>query len=98
VNFEGWIGCVRRWLEEAGERLPPDCDRDRLARFVLTVMEGAVMQARAAASVEHYDASVAQLRAHFDLLLARGQRPQRRPAKPPTKKKPARNRNRRGTR
>jgi TetR/AcrR family transcriptional repressor of nem operon len=75
ANFEGWIGCVRKWLEDAGDRLPADCDRDQLARFVLTVMEGAVMQARAAASVEHYDASVAQLRAHFDLLLARGSKP-----------------------
>lgn len=67
-NFEGWIASVKRWLDDAGDRLPRDTDRDQLARFVLTVMEGGVMQARAAGSPEPYDHSVAQLRAYFDCL------------------------------
>ena len=36
----------------------------------LSVMEGAVMQARARKSLEPFDASVAELRRYFDLLLA----------------------------
>lgn len=70
-NFAAWTSVVARWLGEAGERLPPDTDRAALARFVLTVMEGAVMQARAAGSIAPFDASVAELRRHFDLLAER---------------------------
>lgn len=70
LNFANWAKAVRRWLDEAGGRLPADVDRERLARFVLTVMEGAIMQARAAGSLEPFDASVAELRAYFDRLVA----------------------------
>lgn len=68
-HFDGWCAEVRGWLEAAGDRLPPDVDRARLSRFVLTVMEGAIMQARAHGSLEKFDASVAQLRDCFDRLL-----------------------------
>jgi AcrR family transcriptional regulator len=69
-NFEGWHSTVRSWLEAAGDRLPASVDRDQLAVFVLTVLEGGIMQARAAQSPAPYDASVAQLRAYLDLLLS----------------------------
>lgn len=79
-NFGNWIAAVKTWLDAAGDRLPPDIDREQLARFVLTVMEGGIMQSRAADSLAPYDASVAQLRAYFDVLcerarLARAQPP-----------------------
>jgi len=70
-NFDGWSAYVRRWLGDAGDRLPGDLDRDQLAATVLTVMEGGLMQARSSRSAAAYDASVGQLRAYFDLLLAR---------------------------
>lgn len=70
-NFDGWSSYVRRWLDDAGDRLPRDLDRDQLASTVLTVMEGGLMQARSSRSAAAYDASVGQLRAYFDLLLAR---------------------------
>jgi TetR/AcrR family transcriptional repressor of nem operon len=70
-NFENWAGMVAAWLEAAGDRLPSDCDRMRLARFVLTVMEGGLMQARAAGDLRPFDESVAELRGYFDLLEAR---------------------------
>jgi|ERR1051326_3774120 AcrR family transcriptional regulator len=73
-NFDGWIASVRAWLEAAGDRLPRDIDRAALAQFILTVMEGGVMQSRAACSPEPYDNSVAQLRAYFELLLSRAKR------------------------
>jgi hypothetical protein len=45
--------------------------------FVLTVMEGAVMQARAHRSLAPYDACVRQLRLHLDALAAAPGRPGR---------------------
>ena len=68
-NFDAWTGAVRDCLEAAGDRLPPDTDRRALAEFVLTVMEGAVMQARTHRDVAYFDRAVAQLRRHFDLLM-----------------------------
>lgn len=68
ANFDGWIAGVRKWLDDAGDRLPRDLDRTQLARFVLTVMEGGQMQAKAQKSIEGYDASVTQLRKYFDCL------------------------------
>ena len=41
--------------------------RRRSATFVLTVMEGGVMQATAERAIERYDDSVRHLRAYFDL-------------------------------
>lgn len=62
ANFEGWRRWIRTCLEDAADRLPPDADPGELATFVLTVMEGAVMQARAARSIEPFDASIRRLR------------------------------------
>jgi TetR/AcrR family transcriptional regulator, transcriptional repressor for nem operon len=70
-NFENWASIVAAWLEGAGDRLPRACDRMRLARFVLTVMEGGLMQARAAGDLKPFDESVAELREYFGLLETR---------------------------
>lgn len=68
LNFEGWRVAVRGFLEDAGDRLPRELDRDQLATQVLTVMEGAVMLARSYRSLAHFDAAVAMLRDHFTRL------------------------------
>ena len=70
VNFDGWRAQVKTCLDAAGDRLPADLDTARLAAFVLTVMEGGVMQARTYRSLEPYDACVAMLRDYFDRLEA----------------------------
>lgn len=70
VNFRNWASGIERWLDDAAERLPRDCDRARLSRFILTVMEGGIMQARTSNSLEPFDDSVAVLRDHFDRLLS----------------------------
>jgi TetR/AcrR family transcriptional repressor of nem operon len=67
-NFENWAGRVEGWLDAAGDALPRDLDRAQLARFVLTVMEGGLMQARAAGNLAPFDDSVAVLRDHFSRL------------------------------
>lgn len=68
LNFRNWASVIRGWLEAAGDRLPPTVDRDQLSRFILTVMEGGIMQARAAGNLTPFDESVAQLRAYLELL------------------------------
>lgn len=73
-NFAQWCEVVRGWLDAAGDRLPHDLDRRALARFVLTVMEGGLMQARAARDASPFDASVRQLRTYFELLQQKAAR------------------------
>jgi AcrR family transcriptional regulator len=72
-NFSHWTGIIEGWLAEAGPALPRDCDRSGLARLILTVMEGGIMQARAAGTVLPFDQSVNQLRAYFTGLTIQAQ-------------------------
>lgn len=69
-NFENWTSAVERCLEGAGNRMPVGTDQRALAQFVLTAMEGGVMQARTHRDVSYFDRAIAQLRAHFVLLEA----------------------------
>jgi TetR/AcrR family transcriptional regulator, transcriptional repressor for nem operon len=84
-NFENWARRVERWLDSARDRLPSDVDRHRLAKFVLTVMEGGLMQARAAGHLGPFDDAVGILRDHFTQLDHRASR--QRPRRPATRKK-----------
>lgn len=68
ANFTGWVEAIERCVVAAGDRLPRETDRRALAEFVLTVMEGGVMQARTYRDVGYFDRSVTQLRTHFTLL------------------------------
>ena len=86
VNFDGWVEAIEGCLEAAGERLPADLDRRELAVFVLTVMEGAVMQARTQRSLEPFDGSVARLRDYFERLETRTEEP-RQPTQPKRRRK-----------
>jgi len=69
-NFDGWTTAVEKCLEDARERIPESVNLKTLSKFVLTVMEGGVMQARAHRAVEPFDASVEHLREYFRLLIA----------------------------
>lgn len=73
ANFSAWIEAIHECLQDAGARLPQAIDRRELAAFVLTTMEGGVMQARTFRSLEYFDASVRQLRAYFEQLLQQAQ-------------------------
>jgi AcrR family transcriptional regulator len=68
ANFAGWIGAVRGCLEAARDRFPPGLDLDALATFVLTTMEGGVLQSRSCRRMEPFDQSVSQLRNYFACL------------------------------
>ncbi|HLX82924.1 MAG TPA: TetR/AcrR family transcriptional regulator [Terriglobales bacterium] len=68
ANFDGWTAAVRQCLRDAADRFPDGTDFDQFAQFVLTVMEGGVMQARAHRSIVPFDNSVEQLRRHLDQL------------------------------
>ena len=67
-NFSGWVDALHDCLQAAGSRLPVSCNRRELAEFVLTTMEGGVMQARTYRDVRYFDSAVRQLRTYIDLL------------------------------
>jgi TetR/AcrR family transcriptional repressor of nem operon len=72
-NFENWAAVVRSWLESAKDRLPRGTDFTSLSRFVLTVMEGGMMQARTARDLAPMDQSIEHLHEYFALLAARAE-------------------------
>ena len=67
-NFDGWTAAIEECLRQAKDSLPQGTDAKTLSRFVLTVMEGGVMQSRAHRAIEPFDASVEHLRNYFRLL------------------------------
>lgn len=78
-NFAAWTGAIRGCLDAAVERLPRELDRRSLAEFVLTTMEGGVMQARTHRDVKYFDRGVGMLRDYFAMLegVAAGEGPHR---------------------
>lgn len=67
-NFHGWVGHVETCLKAAEGRLPRATDTHALATFILTVMEGGVMQARTHRTLESFDAGIASLRDYLNRL------------------------------
>ena len=70
ANFNAWVDAIAACLDGAGARLPAHLARRELAEFVLTTMEGGVMQARTHRDVAYFDGAVRQLRQYFALLEA----------------------------
>jgi TetR/AcrR family transcriptional regulator, transcriptional repressor for nem operon len=67
-NFDGWTAAVEKCLEDARDRFPAGTNLQTLSQFVLTVMEGGVMQSRAHRDIAPFDASVEHLLDYFRLL------------------------------
>ncbi|HEY2344540.1 MAG TPA: TetR/AcrR family transcriptional regulator [Xanthomonadaceae bacterium] len=91
-NFHAWVDAIERCLVAVGSRLPKNLHRRELAEFVLTTMEGGVMQARTHRDVAYFDSAVKQLRRYFDCLSeeAESRARERRPRKAAGKtRKPA---------
>jgi TetR/AcrR family transcriptional repressor of nem operon len=78
LNFDRWVDAVEGCLVEAGNHLPLDLNRNDLARFILTTMEGGVMQSRTHRTTEAFDASVRMLRRFFAELQRTGKSKARR--------------------
>jgi len=74
ANFSNWSAAIAGCLDAAGDRLPPATDRKALGEFVLTVMEGAVMQARTYRDIGYFDRNIAVLRDYVATLLAAAKR------------------------
>jgi TetR/AcrR family transcriptional regulator, transcriptional repressor for nem operon len=70
-NFAAWRDAIAGCVRAAAPALREDVDPDSLAAFVLTVMEGGVMQATAERAIARYDDSVHHLRTYFDSLQRR---------------------------
>jgi AcrR family transcriptional regulator len=79
-NFSAWVDAVETCVRAAGIARARD-----VATFILTVMEGGVMQSRAYRSIGPFDTCVRQLRLHLGALAARPMRPTR--AASPAKKR-----------
>jgi AcrR family transcriptional regulator len=75
-NFDGWKAAIQQCLDAARDRLPPDVDTAQLATFILTVMEGGVMQSRTYRDMKPFNDSVALLRDYFDRLMQTAHGPQ----------------------
>ena len=88
-NFRAWVGAIEDCLEAAAPRLPRALDRRSVAQFVLTTMEGGVMQARTFRDVGYFDNAVSQLKNYFEYLGRDAAAKTARPAK-------ARRRNKKG--
>lgn len=69
ANFEKWTTAIEKCLSDAARRLPQDISLRDLATFILTTMEGGVMQARTYRHPETFDASVRMLKHYFTHLL-----------------------------
>jgi AcrR family transcriptional regulator len=87
-NFNAWVDAITECLNDAGNRLPRTLDRRALAEFVLTTMEGGVMQSRTHREVGYFDRAVKQLRDYFDYLERAAARAPEAPIKRPPKPKP----------
>ncbi|MGE0479970.1 MAG: TetR/AcrR family transcriptional regulator [Phycisphaerae bacterium] len=68
-NFDNWLKAVEQCFHEASRRLPEHVEPKRLAIFVLTTMEGAVMLARTYRDFRAYDAAIASLREYIEALI-----------------------------
>jgi len=87
-NFHAWVDAIEGCLVAAGTRLPKTTRRRELAEFVLTTMEGGVMQARTHRDVAFFDGAVRQLRNYFG-FLEREARSEPVSASPPPRKRKA---------
>jgi len=67
--FRALTDAILECLLEAGRRLPDALDRLSLAEFVLTTMEGGLMQARIFRDVAYFDRAVQELRNYVEILL-----------------------------
>jgi TetR/AcrR family transcriptional repressor of nem operon len=67
-NFSAWTTAIRECLAAGARRLPRGADIAALAEFILTTMEGGVMQARTHRDIAYFDRNIEQLRRHMALL------------------------------
>ncbi len=73
-NFTNWTRAIGERLAAAPDRLPHGTDIPALAEFILTTMEGGVMQARTHRDIAYFDRNIQQLRRHMDLLAQSARR------------------------
>ena len=71
ANFAGWKSWVGQCVREAAEGAASEEDVASAATFVLTVMEGAVMQSLTESSIEPFDQCVRELRRYLAASFSR---------------------------
>jgi TetR/AcrR family transcriptional regulator, transcriptional repressor for nem operon len=83
ANFNAWTAAIETCLRDAGPRIPKNVNTRELASFVLTAMEGGVMQARTHRTIDTFDAAVRRLRDYFNRLDTASSPRAQLPAVPP---------------
>lgn len=68
ANLAAWREAVEGWIRAAAPRFGTSIEPSDFAALVLSVMEGAVMQARTSKTIAGFDASVAEFRRYVALL------------------------------
>ncbi|MEP7132170.1 MAG: TetR/AcrR family transcriptional regulator, partial [Acidobacteriota bacterium] len=71
ANFAGWKAWVGLCVRQASFGALPDEDVASAATFVLTVMEGSVMQSLTEGSIEPFDQCIRELRRYFAAAIYR---------------------------
>ena len=69
ARLQARTDAVLECLVQAGRRLPDTLDRLSLAEFVVTTMEGALLQARVFRDLAYFDRAVSELRNYLEVLL-----------------------------
>ena len=70
--FSVWVERVSGYFDGAGDQMPSGVDHISLARFVLSTVEGAILQTRVSRNLDVFDATVAELQRHFRFLRQLG--------------------------
>lgn len=71
--FEVWRDMIARCVDHAVGKSEQEIDVGSLSIFVLTIMEGGLVQARAHQDIRYFDESVKHLRAYLVNTLATGE-------------------------
>ncbi len=74
ANFAAWVDAIERCLKGGAKDMVRGVDTRALAEFVLTTMEGAVMQTRIHRDIGYFDRAVEQLRNYLGGLLRHDKR------------------------
>lgn len=72
ANFRSWRRMIETCLKAASDRFPAGTDFEAMSAFILSVMEGAVMQARTFRSLAPFDASMSLLRKYLEAEQGKG--------------------------
>jgi AcrR family transcriptional regulator len=67
--FRNWRSAIEKCLQDMRDDLPGDTNYPRLASFVLSLVQGAIIQCRIARNIEPFDDAIQLFAEHIDHLM-----------------------------